>query len=118
MFILMFQIDPLPEVLMGTDFPSVLFFLQLGTRRVNTAGITRHPDEECAAGGAQRRTRIVGISQRLSLSASRPGHEVLQVIPMDRETERNEAVHPSGKQPKSERVRRTMGSIGSPRMSI
>jgi putative transposase len=79
------------DVLAGADFFTVevltwrrlvtyyvLFFIEVGTRRVSLGGITRHPDS-CWMEQVARNANDAGhrISERLSLPVARPRPEVL-----------------------------------------
>ena len=78
------------DVLAGTDFFTVevltwrglvtyyvLFFIEVGSRRVSLGGITRHPDSGWMEQVAQRRDAEHRISERLSLPAARSRQKVL-----------------------------------------
>ena len=61
---------------------------------------------------------ILGIPPRLPLLASRPGFEILQLVPIHAETKWREADHAPCEQSKSERVCRAMGSFGASGMPV
>src|SRR3977135_4514958 len=61
---------------------------------------------------------ILGIPPRLPLLASRPGYEILQLVPIHAETKWREADHAPCEQSKSERVCKAMGSFGASGMPV
>ena len=113
-------------VLAGTDFFTVevltwrglatyyvLFFLQLETRRVSLAGITRHPTEEWMTQmGAQRDGRGMRVSAPTSIRASRPRHEVRRGIPGDAGRRRGEMPATPCAEPELECFCGTLGALG------
>ena len=84
------------DVLAGADFFTVevltwrglvtyyvLFFIELGARRVCLGGITRHPDAGWMEQVAQRQHAGQRIFERLPLPAARPRPEVLPRVSGD-----------------------------------
>ena len=71
-----------------------------------------------ATSRARSDTGILGTPPRLPLLASRPGYEILQLVPIYGETKWGEAHHAPCEQSKSERVCRAMGSFGASGMPV
>src|SRR5512141_3013374 len=71
-----------------------------------------------AAGRTHSDAGILGTPPWLPLLASRPGYQILQLVPIHGETKWREADHASCEQSKSERVCRAMGSFGASGMPI
>jgi len=120
------------EVLAGTDFFTVeiltwrglvtyyvLFFMKLGSRRVQIAGITRHPDEEWMQ--QSRTDSDAGILEpppRLPLLASRPRYEILPLVPIHGRPRWRKAAHAPCEHAESERVCGAVGSFGAAGMLV
>jgi len=120
------------EVLAGTDFFTVeiltwrglvtyyvLFFMKLGSRRVQIAGITRQPDEEWMQ--HSRTDSDAGILEpppRLPLLASRPRYEILPLVPIHGRPRWRKAAHAPCEHAESERVCGAVGSFGAAGMLV
>ena len=96
----------------------VLFFVQLESRRVHLAGMTKHPDtvwmEQIARNAVDPESGYLR-TQRYVLHD--PRYQILREFSIHSGGRGSEVPHPTGAQPEPERVRGTLGAIHQTRMS-
>ena len=114
------------DVLAGVDFFTVevltwrglityyvLFFIEIGSRRVSLGGITTRPGRVLdGAGRAKRDNGRDRLPKQLSVSSARSRCQILQRIPQHARGGRRAVPGPAGQEPKSEFVRGTLGTFG------
>ena len=97
----------------------VLFFLHLETRRVSLAGITRHPTESWMEQMARNAIdEASGHLRQHRYLAARSGYEVLRLVPGNARNRKREVSCATAAKPESERIRRTLGTIGQAGMPL
>ena len=97
----------------------VLFFIHLATHRVHVAGITPHPNEQWMTQVARNVT--IGrcrLSVLEPIPHSRPGLEVLQVVPADHRGGWRRARQAARTEPGFELVRGALGEVRQRGMSL
>ena len=114
------------DVLAGTDFFTfevltfkglvtyyVLFFIQLETRRIGLAGLTRDPDQELdGTAGAKHHDEGLGLSGTPSLPAARTRRQVLSSVSRGDPSQQGQAPEVASTQSEPECVCRALGTLG------
>ena len=90
----------------------VLFLIQLDTRRVTVAGLTRHPTEEWMQQMARNITdESSGVLSRRRYLIRQSRCQILRIVPVNADGRRCGSVEVAATEPEPERVWRALGAI-------